>query len=239
MFFIIVTFDYSQIMNTELLAGLCAGSVSALLFNPIDKVIFSCCSQNKRFFDRNTWTNLFRGSLNNLGTRLITSGLYFSYIDHYASVSNSKVEVSLVTALLCSITNPLQLCRYNSWYVNCCSRATVDSIYKKYGMRGFAIGIYPLIARDFVFNYIYLSGRTKDNHCYNLGVICTALVVTSPINLVRNMKYAKNESVANVMRNFKYSQLGLGMVTMRSCVAFYAGQLIYDLAKGCLSTFQV
>lgn len=217
--------------TTEVYSGLLSGVISAIVFNPIDKIIFSCCIEGKSLFSRETFRNLFKGSLNNVGTRLITSGLYFTYIDYYASITESKAQVSLMTAMLCGITSPMQLVKYNSWYNNSSTYATAMKIYKTYGLKGFAIGCPQLVLRDFLFNYIYLSNKKKDDHLNNVLVISTALVVTSPANLVRNMKYSKNESLSGIIKNFKFSQLGLGMIIGRNCLCFYSSQIIYDCIK--------
>lgn len=217
--------------TTEVYSGLLSGVVSAIIFNPIDKIIFSCCIEGKSLFSREIFKNLFKGSLNNVGTRLITSGLYFSYIDYYASVTESKAQVSLMTSMLCGITSPLQIIKYNSWYNNSSTYTTTVKIYNTYGLRGFAIGCSSLIFRDFIFNYIYLSNKKKDDHMYNLLIISSALIITSPINLVKNLKYSRNEKLTEIIKNFKFSQLGIGMNVCRTCIAFYSSQIIYDFIK--------
>lgn len=217
--------------TTDVYSGLLSGLISAIIFNPIDKIIFSCCIEGKSLFSPSTFKNLFRGSLNNVGTRLITSGLYFTYIDYYASVTENKVKVSLMTAIVCGITNPMQLIKYNSWYNHNSSYVSIMNIYKTYGIKGFGIGFPSLVMRDFLFNYIYLSNKKKDDHITNLIIISSALVITSPFNLIRNMKYAKNEPLSGIIKNFKFSQLGLGMTIGRSCLCFYSSQMIYDFIK--------
>lgn len=219
-------------MNTsDIVPGLLTGLGSAVIFNPIDKIIFSCCMENKKITDRSVWKNLFKGCLNSVGTRLITSGLYFSVIDNYSKINPNKAEVAMVTAVVSSITNPIQMVKFHSWYHNCTSASSIQTIFKTYGLRGITIGLIPLISRDFVFNYIYVSNRQQDSHIHNIAVISGAIAISTPFNLIKNKKYATNESLRSIITNFKFSQLGLGMSIARSCVSFYVSQLIYNEIK--------
>lgn len=217
--------------SNEVISGIFTGILTSLLFNPIDKIIFTCCLGNKSFFDLNTWRNLYQGSLNTVATRIITSGLYFSYLDHYSNVTDNKFNVAVITALVCSITSPLQMVKYHQWHIQTSQFETFKIIYFSKGFVGFGRGAIPLILRDIVFNTIYLNYKEKDNHTKNLLVITTGIVASSPLNLVKNKKYATNENLKEIIKNFKFSQLGLGMSITRSCLSFYSGQLIYDNFK--------
>jgi hypothetical protein len=217
--------------SNEFISGIFTGILTSLLFNPIDKIIFTCCLGNKSFFDLNIWRNLYQGSLNTVATRIITSGLYFSYLDHYSNVTDNKFNVAVITALVCSITSPLQMVKYHQWHIQTSQFETFKMIYISKGFVGFGRGAIPLILRDIVFNTIYLNYKEKDNHTKNLLVITTGIVAASPFNLVKNKKYATNENLKEIIKNFKFSQLGLGMSITRSCLSFYSGQLIYDNFK--------
>jgi len=218
-------------VSNEIMSGFFTGVLTALLFNPVDKLIFTCCLQNKSIYDLNIWKNLYQGSLNTVATRIITSGLYFSYLDHYSSITDNKFNVAVITALACSITSPLQMIKYHQWHVQLSQFETIKIIYRTKGILGFGRGAFPLILRDILFNSIYLNYKEKDNHVKNLMVITSGIVVASPLNLIKNKKYATNENIKEIFRNFKFSQLGLGMSITRSCISFYSGQLIYDNFK--------
>ena len=69
------------------------------------------------------------------------------------------------------------------------------------------IGLLPLISRDFVFNYIYVNNKKQDCHLHNIAVISGAIAVSTPFNLIKNKKYATNESLRSIITNFKFSQL--------------------------------
>jgi len=215
--------------SSDTLSGLFTGLLTSLLFNPIDRFIFNRCICNEPLIKKHILNDLFKGSMHTIATRCITSGLYFSFIDHYDN--RNKADIALISALLCSITNPLQLIKYHCWYHNTTSSTTIKMIYQSFGIRGFAIGAIPLIGRDFIFNYIYLSHKKKDDHFNNLLTISGALVISSPFNLIKNKKYATNETLTSIIKNFKFKQLGAGMMICRSCLSFYSSQLIYDHFK--------
>jgi len=217
--------------NVEVVSGLSTGLMSAVIFNPIDKAIYLSTTRNIKLFNKENWRDLYKGSSYTILTRLITSGLYFSYIDHYSTISNSNIETALMTAFVCSITNPLQLIKFNSWYNNYSTKEGAKMIIKNYGYKGFAIGIAPLLVRDFLFNYIYLSFKKKDNHINNVAVICSALVIVSPFNLIKNKKYASNETIKSIIKNFKIAQLGISYSLARVGLGFYISQYLYDLNK--------
>lgn len=214
--------------SNEIISGIFTGIISSIIFNPIDKLIFTCCLCNQSIFDRKNWCNLYQGSLNTVATRIITSGLYFSYLDHYSNITDNKYQVAVITALVCSITSPLQMIKFHQWYNKQSQFETFRNIYVSKGIIGLGRGAIPLIMRDIVFNTIYLNFKEKDNHTKNLLVITTGIVVASPLNLVKNKKYATNENLREIIRKFRFSQLGLGMSISRNCLSFYGGQLIYD-----------
>lgn len=217
--------------SNDVVSGLLTGVISAVCFNPIDKIIFSCSIKGESLFDRRIFKDLFKGSFNTICTRIVTSGLYFSYLDHYASATDNKAQVALMTSLVCAVTNPIQLVKFNSWYCNRSIYQSFIAIRSTYGLRGFAIGVVPLISRDFIFNYVYISNREKNNHFMNLAAITSGLVLSTPFNLIKNKKYASNESYGSIFRNFKCKQLGIGLIVVRSCLSFYGSQLIYDNVK--------
>ena len=116
--------------SQEFTSGIVTGILSSILFNPIDKLIFTSCINNQSIYNKNSWCNLYKGTFNTICTRIITSGLYFSFLDHYSKKTENKFEVAGVTALICSITNPIQLVKYNSWYNNQSSLNTFNQIFR-------------------------------------------------------------------------------------------------------------
>lgn len=217
--------------SSEITSGIITGITSSIIFNPIDKIIFTCCLKNQSIFDKSIWCNLYKGSFNTIITRIITSGLYFSYLDHYSATTDNKFEVAAITALVCSITSPIQLIKFHSWHSQISSNQSIRIIYSNKGLIGFGRGIFPLIIRDFIFNSIYLNFKKKNEHAYNLAVITGSIIIASPFNLFKNKMYATDETLKEIIRNFKFKQLGLGMSIFRNCLSFYASQLIYDNCK--------
>lgn len=217
-------------MNNNFIPGIATGIISSLIFNPFDKVVYVSTTKNISIFNKIIWTELYKGSIFTIGTKMITSGLYFSYLDYYYQKSNSVVQTSLITSLLCGITSPFQLIKFHSWYNDCSYKKSIHTIYKNFGYKGFFIGMFPLITRDFFFNNIYLSFKS-DNHLINISAVCSGLVVVSPFNLIKNKKYATNESIKSIIMNFKFNQLGIQYSIIRTALCFYVNQYIYDSCK--------
>lgn len=214
--------------NNEITSGLATGFISAVLFNPIDKAIYLTTIKDMNITNSNVWKNLYKGSSISIGIRIINSGLYFSYIDYYSSISKSPLEISFITSSLCLITNPLQIVKFKSWCSNLSIMNTFSMIKKNYGYKGFMIGGSFLFMRDIIFNYIYISLKKKEDHLNNLGVVCMGLVVVSPFNLIKNKKYSSNESISSIVNKFKFSQLGISYSIIRFGLGFYITQYIYD-----------
>lgn len=222
-------------MNTDVISGVSTGIISAILFNPLDKAIYISTTKNISIFNRNAWHNMYSGVSYTIMTKLITSGLYFAYIDYYSKQYNSNAEIALITTICCSITNPIQLVKFNSWYNGILIKTSANNIIKNYGYKGFGIGIAPLLLRDFIFNYIYLTFKKKDDHINNILTISGTLIVVSPINVIKNKKYALNENIKSIIKNFNYNQLGITFSLLRFSLSFYFCQYLYDNTKSYLS----
>ena len=188
-------------------------------------------TKNISITDKVIWQNPYKGSLNTISSRIITSGLYFTYLDYYSTVTNNKCNIALMTSLSCSITNPIQLVKFNSWYNNCSMQESIKTLYKNHGFKALTIGLAPLIFRDFVFNYIYLSLKKKENHINNLLAVCVAITISSPINVIKNKKYGNNPTIKNIIKEFKFSNMGLKYAYIRMGIGFYTSQIIYDINK--------
>ena len=228
--YIFYNYNYYSMNNIDIIPGLITGILSGIIFNPIDKAIYISSTKDLNIYNKNIWLNIFKGLKLTLLTRIITTGFYFSFIDNNINKLNN-LELSIYSSLLCSLTNPLQLIKFNSWYNNISYKETYNYIIKKYGYKGLFIGIIPLLSRDIIFNYIYLNNRKKDNHLYNLLVISSAFIISSPINLIKNKKYSSNEDIKSIIKNFKFNQLGISYSLLRISISFYTSQYIYDKTK--------
>jgi len=216
--------------NHDICSGIITGFMSAIIFNPIDKIIYLSTTKNISIINKSIYYNLFQGCLNTISTRVITSGLYFTIIDN-TSQNLSTLQTSLLSASICSMTNPLQLIKFHSWYNNISTKESYLFIINKYGLRRLMIGTPALFTRDFIFNYIYISNKQNDNHLYNLSVITTSLIITSPFNLIKNRKYANFDDIKTIFKNFNYKQLGISKNIIRSSLYFYFNQFLYNNIK--------
>ena len=214
-----------------IITGLIFGLLSSFVFNPIDKIIFIITTKNCKISDKNLWKGLYDGLFITITSRFMTSGLYYAFLDYYSGIGMSNLETSIITSIACSIINPLHLIKFNSWY-NCrsCS-ASYNLIIKTYGYKGLAIGIIPLITRDILYNYIYLSINRDDDTTLHLIAILSSLIIASPINLIKNKKYASNESLRTIIKNFDTSQLGISASIIRMVLWVYFNKIIYNYIK--------
>lgn len=217
--------------QNEVISGITTGVMTAIIFNPIDKAIYVSTTKNLSITNKEVWSKCFKGTFNTIFTRLITSGLYFTFLDKL-SASYSPFQTALMTSLVCNfLTNPIQLVKFHSWYNNITLNDSFKFIYRNYGIRGFGIGFGSIFLRDVCFNYSYLSLKKKDEHLHNLFVITLSLIGVSPLNLIKNKKYGKNESLKEIFKNFKFHQLGISKSILRTSVSFYLSQYIYDFTK--------
>lgn len=217
--------------QNEVISGLTTGIFTAILFNPIDKAIYVSTTKNLSILNKEVWSHCFKGTFNTILTRLITSGLYFTFLDKL-SATYSPFQTAFMTSFACNIlTNPIQLIKYHGWYNNISINESYKFIYKTYGIRGFGIGFPSILLRDICFNYSYLSFKKKDEHFHNLSLITLSLVGVSPLNLIKNKKYGSNENLREIFKNFKFHQLGISKSVLRTSVSFYLSQFIYDFTK--------
>lgn len=220
--------------SNEVFSGVITGVISAIVFNPLDKAIFISTTKNISFFNRQVWCNSFNGTSNAILSRLVSNGLYFSFIDHL-SQSFSPIQTALTASFLVNVsTNPVNLVKFHSWFNNTSTRDSVSFFYKSYGIRGFYIGFPAVFLRDFLFNSSYISFKKKDDHLFNLALISGSLVIVSPLNLVKNLKYGSNQDIRTIIKNFKFRQLGLSQSLIRTSLSFYFSQYMYDISKSFL-----
>ena len=222
-------------MNNEFMSGLLTGITSAIIFNPIDKAIYLSTIQNLKITNPYIWKNCFKGSFITISSRMITSGLYFGYLDYFTNNCSNNLQSALLTSVSCSITNPLQLVKYHSWFNNLSIHNSFNFIKNNYGYKGFLIGINPLICRDFIFNYLYISNKKKDDDLYNLMVISFSLIVVAPLNFIKNKKYGSNEPLKLIFNNFKLKQLGITQGLFRTTISFYFNQSLYNFLSSTIS----
>jgi hypothetical protein len=215
----------------DIISGMMTGSISAIIMNPIDRAIYISTTKGLSIISKNAWENCYRGTMNNVFTKLVTSGLYFAFLDNLSS-TYTPFQTALITSFVCnSITNPIQLVKYHSWFQNISLNESCRNIYRKYGICGFGIGFPSIFIRDVCFNYLYITYKKKDDHFNNLLVISGSLVAVSPFNLIKNKKYGNNESLKQIFQNFKFHQLGISMSIARTSVGFYFSQFLYDFIK--------
>ena len=228
----------------DITISLIVGISQAIIFNPIDKAIYTSIITNTSIFNKFNWKKPFSGSSNNIYTRVITCGLYFYLIDYTKELNTIQASflISLTTSL---VLNPFNVIKYRSYGSNISTYNSFMTTYKNHGLKFAKIGLSSLIMRDFVFNLVYLNYKKNNNDLiYNCGVICAGSIISSPFHFIRNMKYYNDESIYNITKsftdNFKTTknklsyiikQFGIGHGTLRTIAGVYTGQAMYSSLK--------
>ena len=225
------------------------GIFQAVIFNPIDKAIYNSIINNNALLSRKNWIKPFSGTSNGIYSRIITGGIYFYLLDYTKNMDliQSALTVSLTTSI---ILNPLNVIKYRSYSDNITTYNSLMTNYKKFGLRFLNIGLTSLIARDFIFNCVYLKYKKNNTELiHNCSIICAASVISSPFHYLRNMKYYTNDSYINICKNlfqdikktnqnlktyFICKRFGLGYGTARTVMGVYSGQVMYSTMKDIL-----
>lgn len=242
----------SEFINKTIINGIATGLITSLIFNPIDKIIYLQIINKSNFFNKKLWfpynshlkniIYLFHGSSLALTSKVISSGIYFTLLDHLTIISkkilpnektqniSSSVTLGIITGIL---TNPLNIVKYYSWTQNNNNnniKYNIIKIYNKKHINGFMYGINYIIFRDTVFNYFYITYKKKDL-IYNMFLNSSILILVSPINYIKNYKYYnvnldKNNSIYEILKNLYNNikhQNGIKHKTIHLCNQFAIG----------------
>ena len=239
--FIIIIFI---IITMDIYISLITGVIQSVIFNPIDKAIYTSIINNNNILSYNNWKKPFSGLFNGVYVKIITGGLYYYLIDYtnHLNIYYSSIVISLITAI---IVNPFNVIRFNSYIQNISTYNSFNIIYMNYNIKFCIIGIEALIIRDFIFNVIYLSYKNNNNYLlYNSFIICIACIISSPFQYIKNIKYYNNYNYYNICLNF-YSnfinnnnkinfiikEFGIGYGILRTISSVYLGNIIYSSLK--------
>jgi hypothetical protein len=222
------------------------GVFQAVIFNPLDKAIYNSIVFDNALFSGKNWVKPFAGTTNGIYSRIITGGIYFYLLDYTKNMDlyQSALTVSLTTSL---ILNPLNVVKYRSYSDNITTYKSLMLNYKTFGLKFANIGLSSLIARDFIFNCIYLKYKKDNNELiHNCSIICAASIISSPFHYMRNMKYYTNDSYINICKKlfqdvkttnqklksyFIFKKFGIGYGTARTVMGVYSGQVMYSTMK--------
>ena len=224
--------------------SLITGIIQAIIFNPIDKAIYSSIINNNNILSPTNWYAPFSGATNGIYIKIITGGVYYYLIDFtkHLNIIQASICISLITA---SIINPFNVIRFNSYIQNLSTYNSFRSVYTKYNIKFIIIGIEALICRDFIFNIIYLSFKTNNrNLLYNSFIISCACICSSPFQYIKGAKYYNNNNYYNICSqfyinlknndnkiNYIIKEFGLGYGTLRSIISVYTGHIMYSYIK--------
>lgn len=200
--------DVKTGIGKETLAGIGAGLVQTVLFQPYDRALYRYVVKRKPMTNMTNWRNMYQGMNNAVFNRMISYGLYYTMIDEFRNRFQShgfgEVSTTILTGMSvgtsCSILlNPLSAIKYSSWNRKGLGQfETARRMYRNNGVYGFTTGLGCTISRDSVFTTIYSGTQEwikKQNYdpltyfaASNANVFCSSLVSSFP-NFLRNRKF--------------------------------------------------
>lgn len=227
-----------------LIAGLGAGLIHAVLYNPYDRALYLSIKHSIKFLDRRNWSHPFQGLNSSLFHRTMSGGLYFSVQSIISRYTNNSLYIGLTGGVInAMILNPIAVIKYNCWSMkNFTFKQSILDLYKNNGLKVFSKGMTSTMIRDIVFCCVYEVYRNKKSkniidEIYNLGVGITATALASPFNHVRNIKYATPSNIRcktdvvilyELMKNRNFRDLRLGWGTFRCGLGMMTGQFLYN-----------
>lgn len=258
--------------TSEISVGVCTGLIQTCIFNPIDRALYLHIKDNNKFLSKSNWTSPYHGVFNALGNRVIQYGFYYNIVDYYLGIfkdhhwfSNNHIQ-SICAGVATGITtavllNPVSCVKYHAWGTDHKLGYVARDMYKTSGLHSFSRGLGTTALRDALFSSMYLLGKRFLDEKFpdsslkfmgNVIISCLATIITSPINYIRNIKYASgyissNPSYSEVMKQlvlnqdvyqgkrdtykvirYYFGKFAVGWGTLRVGVGIALGQYIYD-----------
>lgn len=190
----------------KLYAGAVVGLSQTVLFNQFDNAIFKTQTTKSysSIFNKEKWNSITLGLREAIFTKIVAYGVYHPLVDFYSNKfnnMNTSIAVATTTAIL---TNPSEVIRYRNVSLSNQNTSILNkflSIYKKYGIKPFKIGMISKIVRDSIFSYCYVSSHlyTKNNNYSSINKniidLCCAsvgVILGSPFNYARNIKLSNS-----------------------------------------------
>jgi hypothetical protein len=255
--------------SIEILVGTLTGLIQTFIFNPIDRALYLHIKDHTNFLARSNWVNPYHGVFNALGNRVIQYGFYYNIVDFYLDIAmgidvlgstSKRVAAGIATGVTTAVLlNPVSCVKYHSWGTEHKLSYVAGDMFRRAGLYSFTRGLGTTAFRDSSFSTMYLACKRHIDAAFedegrrflgNLTVSCLATIVTSPINYVRNMKYAagyeqSNPSFVSVFNNlvrdqrashkgfknstrYYFNRFAIGWGTLRVGLGVATGQHIYD-----------
>ena len=191
----------------NIVASLISGCSSAILFNWFDKGQYNAIKHNRSFFLSQNFKNPFQGTVNSMGTKVISNGLYFYWIDTFRdkfkphlSQTQTEFVAGNMSGIMCSlVTQPISAVKYRNWDKNKTTGQIVRSMWQEGGWKPFVKGVESRMMRDMLFSSIYVMSHYYGKQLLgdtpllfltdNMSVIM-ATTLSSPFNYLMNKQYA-------------------------------------------------
>eukprot|EP00607_Mallomonas_marina_P001902 CAMPEP_0182425332 /NCGR_PEP_ID=MMETSP1167-20130531/11732_1 /TAXON_ID=2988 /ORGANISM="Mallomonas Sp, Strain CCMP3275" /LENGTH=307 /DNA_ID=CAMNT_0024605937 /DNA_START=77 /DNA_END=1000 /DNA_ORIENTATION=+ len=198
--------------------GLVSGILQAAVFNPWDRGLYLSVKHHRVFLDRLNFEKPMEGLWQTITQRAISAGLYFPLENVFmvylcdncdADKYLSRQTISFLAGTMAGVSNglflnPFAAVKYHTWgsdkYPNFFT--TAKDMYKRGGIKSFFLGTSATVSRDFIFGGVFAllrhefrykarEEKIKINHFFlDVAAGCCATLASSPVNYVRNIKYA-------------------------------------------------
>mmetsp|Transcript_124036 Transcript_124036/g.358710 ORF Transcript_124036/g.358710 Transcript_124036/m.358710 type:complete len:282 (-) Transcript_124036:71-916(-) len=180
--------------------GIVSGLVMTGALNPWDRALYLSVVHRTSFFDRSNWQHPFRGILQTVGQRGLSSGLYFPLEEACSRWTSSAVVGGQLAGIINgAMLNPIALVKHQNWgsKEGASFVETSMHLYRYAGLKVFTHGLAVTMCRDAIFGFCF-SLRKTAWHCqdergaFAASMVFAALgtVLSSPFNYIRNITYA-------------------------------------------------
>mmetsp|Transcript_43413 Transcript_43413/g.114804 ORF Transcript_43413/g.114804 Transcript_43413/m.114804 type:complete len:282 (-) Transcript_43413:12-857(-) len=191
-------------------AGFAAGLATTALLNPWDRALYLSIVHRRSFFAKDNWRSPYRGLLQTLVQRSVSSGLYFPLEERFAAALGSHaLGGPAAGAMMALLLNPLSLIKYHTWGVTEERRwfmTTARRLYRDAGPMVFARAAFSSALRDATFGLCFglrkhfpraggEPATPTQEFAAAIGCAAAGTALSSPFNYVRNMTYAEQSHV--------------------------------------------
>ena len=205
--------------HRNIISGAISGTTCAIVFHPWDRASFLAQSNNRSFFAKSNFENIYHGVLQTACQRAFLGSAYYIVQNHIKTNTvpalKDKFRVhdvgcNLLIGLIAGtthgiITNPVASVKTYTWGHHTRNfRSSIKEMYKTQGISAFIRGMESSIARDSIHGSTYeivrnvlrsLSTKDRDRN-YFTGFLsdstaaCLGTILSAPFNHVRTVKFS-------------------------------------------------
>lgn len=194
--------------------GLVSGFAVTALLNPWDRALYLSIVNRTPFLAWENWRSPYRGLLQTMVGRSLSSGLYFPLEELCSRSLGSYVLGGQAAGVALGVVlNPLSLIKYQTWGTDAGRPffGTARRLYQGAGSGVFLRGTLPTAARDATFGfffalrkYIYTGSDPATGFAAAMACAALGTAFSSPFNYVRNLTYAEGSATCTKFYGFQH-----------------------------------